>query len=128
MGHTLADYIVLGLGGFFGVNARYLVATWAAQRWGADYPYGTLMVNVAGSFVLGLFLSAATGVLLVDPRWRLFFAVGFLGAFTTFSTYTYESIRLAFDAGWGSALASVLLNNLASLLACVAGIALGRIR
>jgi len=82
-------YLIIGLGGFLGANARYLLSGWAAQKWGASFPYGTLLINATGSFILGLFLAATTGRVLVDPRWRLFFAIGFLGAYTTFSTYTY---------------------------------------
>ena len=91
---TLDKYLIIGLGGFLGANLRYLVGGWAAEKWGASFPFGTLLINVSGSFVLGLFLAAVTGRLSIDPHWRLFFAIGFLGAYTTFSSYTYEpSVR-----------------------------------
>lgn len=122
----MSEYLILGLGGFLGVNARYFVGIWAAQKWGTAFPSGTLLINLSGSFVLGFFLAAATDRFLVDPRWRLFFAVGFLGAYTTFSAYTYESVRLALSGSWGLALANLLANNLAGFLAVLLGIALGR--
>lgn len=119
-------YFIIGLGGFLGANARYFVGTWAAQRWGATFPYGTLLVNVTGSFILGVFLGATTERFLIDPRWRLFFAVGFLGAYTTFSTYTYESVQLLLNGGWWPGAANLAASNLLGLAASVAGILLGR--
>ena len=120
-------YLIIGLGGFLGANVRYLVGGWAAEKWGASFPYGTLLINVTGSFVLGLFLAVATGRLALDPRWRLFFAVGFLGAYTTFSTYTYETMQLVLaGGGWPGAL-NLLLSNALGLGAALLGVALGRL-
>lgn len=119
-------YFIIGLGGFLGANARYLVGTWAAQRWGATFPYGTLLINVTGSFILGLFLSATTERFLIDPRWRLFFTVGFLGAYTTFSTYTYESVQLLLNGGGWLGAANLLTSNLLGVIASVLGVLLGR--
>ena len=119
-------YLIIGLGGFLGANARYLLSGWAAQKWGASFPYGTLLINATGSFILGLFLAATTGRVLVDPRWRLFFAIGFLGAYTTFSTYTYESVQLLLSGGWWPGLANLLTSNFIGLAASILGIALGR--
>jgi hypothetical protein len=81
---------------------------------------------VTGSFVLGLFLAATTERLLIDPRWRLLLAVGFLGAYTTFSTYTHESVQLLLTGNWWSGLANLLSSTLLGLLASAMGIALGR--
>ena len=74
------DYLLVGLGGFLGTNARYLVANWIGGRYGTSFPYGTLLINVSGSFIIGLFLILITERFLVHPHWRLFFAVGFLQA------------------------------------------------
>jgi CrcB protein len=95
----MAKLLIIGLGGFLGAVSRYVISDWAAQKWGAAFPYGTLIINLAGSFLLGLFLTLATERLLVDPRLRLFLATGFLGAFTTFSTFTYESVELVLNGG-----------------------------
>jgi CrcB protein len=123
----LDKYLIIGLGGFLGANARYLVGGWAAEKWGASFPYGTLLINVTGSFVLGLFLAVATGRLALDPRWRLFFAVGFLGAYTTFSTYTYETLQLVLAGGWWPGALNLLLSNALGLGAALLGVALGRL-
>ena len=119
-------YLIIGLGGFLGATARYLLSGWAAEKWGAAFPYGTLLINVSGSFVLGLFLAATTGRVLIDPRWRLFFAIGFLGAYTTFSTYTYESIQLLLNGSGWPGLANLVASNFLGLTASILGIALGR--
>jgi CrcB protein len=64
------------------------------KRYGTRFPYGTLVINVTGSFILGFFLTLITERIVVHPYWRLFFAIGFLGAYTTFSTFTFESLAL----------------------------------
>jgi CrcB protein len=113
------------LGGFFGANARYLLSGWVASRLGVGFPYGTYIINVTGSFILGFFLAFAQDRPWVAPPARLLFAVGFVGAYTTFSTFEYESIRLLQD---GELLLSVvyLLGSVVSgALAAIAGIALG---
>jgi fluoride exporter len=119
-------YLIIGLGAFLGANARYVLGTWAAQKWGAAFPYGTLIINVSGSLLLGVFLAATTGRLAIDPRWRLFLAIGFLGAYTTFSTYTYESLQLLLSGNWQRGLLNIAGSNLLGLLGAVAGIWLGQ--
>jgi CrcB protein len=120
------NLFIIGIGAFLGANARYLLGTWAAQKWGAAFPYGTLLINVSGSLVLGVFLAATTGRLAIDPRWRLFFAIGFLGAYTTFSTYTYESLQLLLNGNWPLGLLDIVGSNLLGLAGATAGIWLGR--
>ena len=120
-------YFLVGLGGFLGAIARYALGGWAAEKWGAGFPYGTLLINVSGSFVLGLFLAVTASRLPIDPRWRLFFAVGFLGAYTTFSTFTYETVQLLLANDWRPALAYVGVSNVLGVGAALLGIGLGRI-
>jgi CrcB protein len=79
----MQNFLIIGFGTFLGANLRYWLSGWAAERWGTLFPYGTLIINLTGSFLFGALLAAATERILVDPRWRLFFAVGFLGAYTT---------------------------------------------
>jgi CrcB protein len=119
-------YLLVGLGGFLGAVARFALGSWAAQKWGAGFPYGTLLINVSGSFVLGLFISAGASRLALDPRWRLFFVIGFLGAYTTFSTFTYETIQLLLANHWRPALAYVAASNVLGVGAALLGIGLGR--
>ncbi len=120
------QYLVIALGGSLGAYARYGLGVWAADRFGAHFPYGTLLINVTGSFVLGLFLTLTAERFTVDPRWRLLFATGFLGAYTTFSTYTYESVQLILAGQWQAGVGNLLASNLLGLGAVALGIALGQ--
>jgi CrcB protein len=73
------QYASIAVGAMIGANLRYVVANWAADRWGGDFPYGRFIINVTGAFVIGVFLALVTDRLTVNPLWRLFFATGFLG-------------------------------------------------
>lgn len=119
------EYLVLGIGGFLGANARYLVAGWAAERFGVAFPYGTFIINISGSLVLGLFMAFLQERTVIHPNYRLFFAVGFLGAYTTFSTFTYESLRLLQDGSVFLALVNILGSTVVGLLGVLLGFILG---
>ncbi|MCS6777770.1 MAG: fluoride efflux transporter CrcB [Chloroherpetonaceae bacterium] len=118
--------LIVGLGGFFGANARYLLGVWAGQRWGTDFPYGTLIINITGCFLLGLFATLALRFVWSD-QWRLLIAIGFLGAYTTFSTFEYETLQLVAEGSWARALANVLISVSVGFLAAYLGVALGRL-
>ena len=115
----------VGLGGFLGAIARYLLGGWVAVRWGAVFPWGTFVINVSGSFILGFFLAFAQDRPWLHPQARLLFAVGFVGAYTTFSTYTYESIRLMMDGQFALAAFNIVGSVVLGLVAVFAGVALG---
>jgi CrcB protein len=119
-------YLVIGLGGFLGANARYLVGSWCIERFGRSFPYGTLVVNVSGSFILGFFLVLITDRVVLHPHWRLFFAIGFLGAYTTFSTFSFESIALLQNRALFPALANMVGSVVLGLIAVVMGMATAR--
>jgi CrcB protein len=119
------EYLVIGIGGFLGANARYLVAGWAAERFGVAFPYGTFIINISGSLVLGLFMAFLQERTVIHPNYRLFFAVGFLGAYTTFSTFTYESLRLLQDGSVFLALVNILGSTVVGLLGVLLGFILG---
>jgi len=109
-----------------GASARYFVGRAVARSVTASFPYGTLLVNVVGSFVLGLFLVWATERALPDPRWRLMIAIGFCGSYTTFSSYAFESFSL-FEQGHYLLFAyNVVANNLLCLAAVLAGAMVAR--
>jgi CrcB protein len=120
-------YLVVGVGGFLGANSRYLVANWAAARIGATFPYGTLIINVTGSFVIGLFLTIVTERVVAPPSLRLFFATGFLGAYTTFSTFTYESLTLLQTGDYLAGATNLLGSLTLGVLAVTLGVLLGRV-
>jgi len=119
------EYLVIGLGGFLGANARYVVASWAARRFGVLFPYGAFMINVSGSFILAFFLASLQDRTFIHPHCRLFFAVGFLGAYTTFSTFTYESLRLVQEGSLGLGLVNVAGSAVVGLLGAFFGFVLG---
>jgi CrcB protein len=121
------QYLWIGLGGFIGVNARYLIQLWAASHWGADFPYGTMLANVGGSFLIAFFLTLATGRLPVAPQVRLFVAVGFLGGFTTFSSFSYETLRLVEQDGWWMGTLNFVGNTALGLAGALLGIFLARL-
>lgn len=86
------------LGGILGTLARYFLQGWAQQRSGlASFPVGTLAINLIGSFVIGLVIRLATGSTLISPDLRAALTIGFCGAFTTMSTFSYESMKLLAD-------------------------------
>jgi CrcB protein len=123
----LSRYLFIAIGAALGANARYLVGSWAGDRFGADFPYGTLIVNVTGSFLLSYLLTMGTERLQISPETRLFLAVGFLGSYTTFSSFAVESVNLMRDSGVWPGLISILGNNLVSLFSALAGIYLARL-
>ena len=118
--------LAVGAGGFIGALARYGVGLAVARFWTRDFPFATLLINVSGSFVLGLFSTWAAGRITVDPVWRLFLATGFVGAYTTFSTFEYETERLLHAGAAGWALLNVITSVVAGFLAVRLGVALGR--
>jgi CrcB protein len=117
--------LFVALGGAIGSAARYLVGGWFAARFGAAFPYGTFVINVTGSFIVGLFLAFAQERVSLSPYWRLFFAVGFVGGYTTFSTFEYESIRLIQDDEMLLAAVYLIGSVVTGGIAAIAGIALG---
>jgi CrcB protein len=119
-------YLLIGLGGFLGANARYLVGGWIANWLGPSFPFGTLVVNLSGSFVIGLFLTLLTERFVASPELRLFFAIGFLGAYTTFSTFTYESLVMLESRAYLALVANVIGSVFIGMFAVAAGVIVGR--
>jgi CrcB protein len=115
------DYLWVGVGGFLGANARYALGVWLASRWGTAFPWSTLLINVTGSLAIGLVLTVLTQKLAVDPAWRLLIVVGFLGGYTTFSSYTFEALALAAEGEWLQALGYGLASNGVGLAAAYVG-------
>jgi CrcB protein len=120
------DLLWVGLGGFVGANALYVLSTWVAERAGATFPFGTLLINVTGSVAIGVILTLLTERLALDPAWRLLLVVGFLGGYTTFSSYTFEALDLVRRVDWLLALGYVGGSNLFGLLAAFAGVLVTR--
>jgi fluoride exporter len=114
------------LGGGIGSVARYLTSTGMAERFGSSFPLGTLTVNIAGSVLIGFLATLADERGILAPEPRLFLVVGVLGGFTTFSSFSLETLRLAQAGAVAGAMANIGLNVLLSLVAVVIGVGLGR--
>jgi len=123
----MVQIVIVGLGGFLGAIARYLISGWVYRRWGSALPWGTLAVNVAGSFVLGFFLLLSEGRFSISPLWRSFIAVGLLGALTTFSTFSYETFALLQEQLYRQAAVNILLNVILTLAAVWLGMVSARL-
>lgn len=123
---ALKSYLWVSLGAVVGASARYFISRWGAKLISADFPYGTLFINLTGSFILGLFLIWTTERVLADPRWRLVIAIGFCGSYTTFSSYAFETISYFEQGHWLLFWTNILTNNILCLMAVIAGAALAR--
>jgi len=115
--------LVVALGGALGALARYAVEGWVYGAAGAGFPWGTLAVNLSGCALLGFLASLLAGLAL-PPEWRAFLAVGFCGAYTTFSTFTYETVRLLEGGAWLRAAAYVAASVAGGLAATLLGFGL----
>lgn len=120
------DILVISVGAILGANARWIISRFAARVLSPVFPYGTLFINVSGSFIVGFFMIWATERVLLDPRWRLLVVVGFCGAFTTFSSFAFETMAYLQQGQWLLMSANFLSNNLLCLGAALAGMALAR--
>src|SRR4029077_7092419 len=121
------QYVAVAAGAMLGANLRLLVSSWAAERWGLDFPYGTVIINVSGAFLIGLLLAFLAERVGIDPLWRLFFATGFLGGYTTFSSYAWETLALAESGNWGPALVYVFGSNVIGFAGVWLGATLARL-
>jgi CrcB protein len=118
--------LAIALGGAAGALGRYFVSRWVYGLLGTGFPYGTLTVNVLGSFIMGLLTILLLERLATDPELRGAILVGFLGAFTTFSTFSMETVSLIEDGLVARALTNMVLSVLACVLAAWFGLTLGR--
>jgi len=121
----MLSYIVVMLGGALGTGARFWASGLVAERAGEFFPLGTLIVNITGSFAIGFLAAFADpeGRFLLSPRFREFFMVGLFGGYTTFSSFSLQTLDLIRDGDWFKA----CLNTLLSFACCLAAVWLGRI-
>jgi len=124
--NNLKDMLVISLGAIFGANARWMISRYLAKIISPVFPYGTLVINVTGSFVVGFFMIWATERVLLDPRWRLLIVIGFCGAFTTFSSFAFETMAYFEQGQWLLMATNFAANNLLCLGGALAGMSLAR--
>lgn len=117
----------IGIGGFFGSVSRFLLINFVIQHTKATFPLGTLIVNVLGSFVLGIIMTLSQESSFLSPQTRVIAGAGFLGAFTTFSTFSYENYELMMKGSWGLFAGNILVSIVICLVAVVLGSVLARI-
>ena len=120
------DALWISAGAILGANLRYAVGRLALKHLSASVPYGTLIVNVTGSLLLGFFLIWTSERVLADPRWRMLVAVGFCGAYTTYSSYSFETFAMLEQGHYGLATVNFMANNLLCLAGVLAGAMLAR--
>ncbi|MEO5717233.1 MAG: fluoride efflux transporter CrcB [Chthoniobacterales bacterium] len=120
----MLTYLWIMLGGALGTGARFWASGLVAERMGETFPLGTLFVNVTGSFIIGFFATMTDpgGSFLVRPRVRQFVMIGILGGYTTFSSFSLQTLELARDGDWFRA----GLNSVLSLICCLIAVWLGR--
>ena len=119
--------LIIGAGGFIGAILRYLVSGWSYRIFGSALPWGTIVVNIAGSFILGFFLTFTINKMVISPDFRNFITIGFLGAFTTFSTFSYETIMLLQQELYRETIINIGINVIFSLLAALLGVMIAKL-
>lgn len=117
----MTPYLIVAFGGSLGAISRYATVMFTQNVWGLRFPYGTLIVNTLGSFLAGFFLTLLVGRFSAEEYWRLFFFTGFLGAYTTFSSFAAESLFLFEQGQWLKLLTNILANNIGSLTLVLSG-------
>lgn len=120
------NVLLVAIGAAIGGVARYLIGGWLASLLGPDFPWGTVFVNVTGSFVIGVVLVLVQGGALPAGA-RPFVAVGILGGYTTFSTYSYETLELIIDGNYAVAVINVFVQLVLGLIGVYLGVVLGRL-
>jgi CrcB protein len=119
-------YALIAIFGAAGAVSRYALDGWVSDLTHGQFPWGTFVVNLLGAFALGIVVALTTERLILSSDWRVALGIGYLGSFTTFSTYTYESVRLAEDGVIGLALMNSVGMLALGLLAAALGLTLGR--
>jgi fluoride exporter len=119
-------FLWICLGGAAGTGLRYLVSGWVLRLAGGSFPYGTLSVNLLGSFLLGTLMHVGLSTEILSPTMRLAATAGLMGGFTTYSTFSYETLRLLQEGAWGLAALNVVVTVAACLFASFLGFLLSR--
>jgi len=122
----MIQVLLIAGGGAVGAVMRFWLSGWVYSVLGRDFPYGTLVVNLFGSLVMGLCFALFIERLMAGPEWRALIMIGLLGAFTTFSTFSIETFSLLEDGELIKAMANILLSVVLCVLAAWVGVLAGR--
>ena len=127
VGRFMVRYIAIIVGAGIGAAVRFALGSWIGQRWGRSFPLGTFVINVSGSFLIGLFMTLMIDRFTENPVWRLFLIVGVLGGYTTFSSFEYETGRLVTDGEYLYATLNAVLSVVVGFAALKTGEVLAKI-
>lgn len=122
----MQNFLVIAVGGALGALSRYSLGLWISNKWNQGFPLHTFIINVMGAFLLGFINILLVERYAINPIWRLGIGVGFLGAFTTFSTFGFETITLIQEGSLYTAMSYTLLSVLIGFAAVAIGIGLAR--
>lgn len=122
----MQKYILAGIGGFLGAVARLWVGTYIDHRLGAKFPYGTFLINMTGCFAIGVIMTVLNERLNINPAWRYLLPIGFIGAYTTFSSFEYEALAGFQDGGWQIPILYVTLSVFLGFACVWVGATLGK--
>ncbi len=123
----MQKYLLTGIGGFLGAIARLWVGTEIADRFGTQFPYGTFVINMTGCFIIGVALTVLNERLNVNPAWRYLLPIGFVGAYTTFSSFEYETFTSFQSGGWQTPILYVTLSVFVGFACVWVGVAIGKL-
>jgi fluoride exporter len=118
--------LLITFGGAVGTLLRYVTSVLAARWFGTEFPYGTLIVNLSGAFIIGLIQQLGTEALVIPDNVRLFLTTGMMGGLTTYSTFSYETVRLMEVGSWSQAWINILVTTVICLSLCFLGMGVGR--
>ncbi|MBI5504862.1 MAG: fluoride efflux transporter CrcB [Deltaproteobacteria bacterium] len=122
----MTRFLLICLGGAVGTGARYLLSGWVLQVFGTSFPYGTLAVNTIGSFLLAIIMYLGIEATTLPPTLRLVLGTGVMGGFTTYSTFSYETMKYLQDGAWAVAVTNIVVSVIGCLAACLSGWAAAR--
>lgn len=122
----LQNYLIVGLGGFLGAIARFWAAEYIAQRLGTRFPYGTFVINCSGSFAIGVVITVMDHYAHWTPNWRYLLPIGFIGAYTTFSTFELDTLQSMQQGQFAVAAANVALSVVLGFACVYAGVVAGK--
>lgn len=123
----MRELIIAGLGGFIGSALRYWTSILSYRYFGQEFPYGTLIVNITGCFLIGFLMTVFEERFIVNPNLRIFLTIGILGGFTTFSTFSFETIALLKEGSYLIGFENIIFSLVGCLVATAAGILIGRL-
>jgi len=123
----MGKYLVVGIGGFLGAIARFWLGGYVGTKLGTRFPYGTFLINCSGSFLIGFIITILTDRIHWSPNWRYLIPIGFIGAYTTFSTFEYETFRVIQDGELFIAFLNVALSVSVGFVAVWLGVIAGRL-